>query len=75
MPYGWNIQNETLLDPVPGFPNGYVTSNGEWAAVPLLNSKKFIIIHKGKQWHTCKNYSCAISYIKKQIKQNKKTKK
>lgn len=72
MPYGWNIQNETLLDPVPGHPNGYVTSDGEWAAVPLVGCKKFIIIHNGSPCHTSRNYPSAVSYIKKQLKKSKK---
>ena len=29
-----NIQNEGLLNPKPGDPNGYVTKDGMWAAVP-----------------------------------------
>ncbi len=65
-----NIQNEGILDPVPGTPNGYVTKDGMWAAVPF--GKKFVIIHNGKQVHTANNYSTAKSYILKQIKPSKK---
>lgn len=65
-----NIQNEGLLNPKPGDPNGYVTKDGMWAAVPW--GKKFVIIHNGQQVHTANNYSSARSYIQKQIKVAKK---
>jgi len=61
-----NIQNEGLLNPSPGDPNGYVTKDGEWAAVPW--GKKFIIIHNGQQVHTANNYKSAKTYIKKSVK-------
>lgn len=61
-----NIQNEGILDSVPGNPNGYVTKDGMWAAVPF--GKKFVIIHNGFQIHTANNYQTAKSYIQKQIK-------
>jgi len=65
-----NIQNEGLLNPKPGDPNGYVTKDGMWAAVPW--GKKFVIIHNGHQVHTATNYTTAKSYIAKQIKASKK---
>jgi hypothetical protein len=61
-----NIQNETILNPVPGNPNGYMTKNGEWAAVPW--GSKFVIIHQGQQVHTARTYDTAKSYIQKAIK-------
>jgi hypothetical protein len=61
-----NIQNEGILDPVPGEPNGFVSKNGEWAAIPW--GKKFIIVYKGQQVHTAKNYNSAKSYIQKSTK-------
>jgi hypothetical protein len=61
-----NTQNETLLNPTPGDPNGYATKSGEWAAVQW--GKKFIILHKGQQIHTANNYKTAKSYIQKAIK-------
>lgn len=61
-----NTQNETLLDPQPEDPNGYVTKNGEWAAVPW--GKKFVILHRGRQVHTANNYKSAKSYIQKSVK-------
>lgn len=66
-----NVQNTTLLDPKAGDPNGYVTKDGMWAAVPWTG-KKFIIIHNGQQVHTANNYKSARSYIQKQIKASKK---
>ncbi len=65
-----NIQNEGILNPKPGNPNGYVTKDGMWAAVPF--GKKFIIIHNGEQVHLATNYSTAKSYILKQVKASKK---
>jgi hypothetical protein len=61
-----NIQNETLLDNVPGDPNGYVTKDGTWAAVPW--GKKFVILYNGQQVHTASTYKTAKSYILKAIK-------
>jgi ABC-type uncharacterized transport system ATPase component len=61
-----NIQNETLLNSKPGDPNGYVTKDGMWAAVPY--GKKFIILHNGQQVHTANNYKSAKSYIQKSAK-------
>jgi NADH:ubiquinone oxidoreductase subunit E len=62
-----NIQNETLLNSSPGDPNGYVTKDGKWAAVPW--GKKFIIICNGEQVHTANNYTLAKEYITKKLKQ------
>jgi hypothetical protein len=61
-----NIQNEGLLNAKPGDPNGYVTKNGEWAAVPW--GKKFVILHNGQQVHTANNYKSAKTYIQKSAK-------
>ena len=47
---------------------GYVTKDGDWAAVPLMNSKKFVIIHDGEQVHTSRNFDCAKTYILKNKK-------
>ena len=51
---------------------GYVTKEGDWAAVPLINSKKFAIIHNGEFVHTSKNYDFAKAYIQKEIKKDGK---
>ena len=48
---------------------GYVTKDGSWAAVPLMNSKKFAIINNGEWVHTSKNFDFAKSYI---LKENRK---
>jgi ABC-type uncharacterized transport system ATPase component len=61
-----NIPNEGLLNPKPGDPNGYVTKDGMWAAVPC--GKKFIILHNGQQVHTANNYKSAKTYIQKSAK-------
>lgn len=65
-----NTQNEGILNPKPGDPNGYVSKDGEWAAVPCGN--KFIIVHKGQQVHTTNNYKTAKTYIEKQVKMSRK---
>lgn len=65
-----NVQNEGILNPKPGNPNGYVTKDGMWAAVPY--GKKFIIIHNGQQVHLANTYATAKSYILKQVKASKK---
>ena len=46
----------------------YVTKDGDWAAIPLMNSKKFAIIHNGEQVHTSRNYEFAKAYILKEKK-------
>ena len=61
-----NVQNKGILNPKPGDPNGYVTKDGMWAAVPW--GKKFIILHNGQQIHTANNYRSALTYIKKAMK-------
>jgi len=62
-----NIQKEGILDPKPGDPNGFVSKDGEWAAV-CWTGKKYIIIYKGQQVHTANNYNSAKSYIQKAAK-------
>lgn len=63
-----HIQNTTLLDSTPGNPNGYITKDGMWAAIPLMGSKKFIVVYNGKQIHTAQNYNSAKKYILKESK-------
>ena len=65
------IPNTTLLDKSLGDPDGYVTKNGVWAAVPWGN--KFVIIHNGKQVHVSNNLKTAKSYISKNSKATKNT--
>jgi len=64
------IPRPGVLDAKPGDPEGYITKDGMWAAVPY--GKKFVIIHKGQQVHLANNYSTAKSYILKQVKLSKK---
>ena len=45
---------------------GYVTKDGTWAAVPIMGSKQFAIIHNGERVHTSKNFDFARSYILKE---------
>jgi hypothetical protein len=62
-----NIPNSGLLNNVSGSPEGYVTKDGKWAAVPWGN--KFVIICNGEQVHTANNLTTAKDYIQKKVKQ------
>ena len=62
-----NIPNSGLLNNVPSSPEGYVTKDGKWAAVPWGN--KFVIICNGEQVHTSNNLTTAKDYIQKKVKQ------
>jgi len=64
------ISNSGLLNSVPSDPNGFVTKDGKWAAVPWGN--KFVIICNGEQVHTANNYKTAKTYIEKQVKMFRK---
>jgi len=64
-----NITNSGLLKSVPSDPEGYVTKDGMWAAVPF--GKKFMILHNGEQVHVSGTLATAKSYINKQIKVSK----
>ena len=50
---------------------GYVTKDGTWAAVPILGSRQFAIIHNGERVHTCRNFYFARSYILKESRKSK----
>ena len=65
------IDRPGILDPTPGDPQGYVTNDGMWAAVPMIGSKKFAIINFGSVVYEAKNYTAARQYISKQIKAQK----
>jgi len=65
------IDRPGILDAKLGDPNGYVTKDGMWAAVPF--GKKFIIIHNGQQIHLANTYKAARTYISKEIKLAKKS--
>lgn len=66
------IPRPGVLDAKPGDPQGYVTKDGMWAAVPF--GKKFMIIHNGQQVHVANNYKAAKTYISKESKTAKKAK-
>jgi hypothetical protein len=68
-----NIQNEDILNPILGHPNGYVTKDGKWAAVPW--GEKFVIICNGQQVHTSNSYNLAREYINKKLKQTPRKRK
>lgn len=68
-----NVQNEGILNPKAGNPNGYVTKDGRWAAVPW--GKQFVIIHEGQQVYSAKTYNLAKEYIDKKVKQTPRRKK
>ena len=60
------IPRPGVLDSTPGDPQGYISKDGMWAAVPY--GKKFIIIHNGRQVHLANNYKSAKTYIQKSAK-------
>jgi hypothetical protein len=64
------IDRPGILNAKPGDPEGYVTKDGMWAAVPF--GKKFVIIHNGQQVNLANNYKAARTYISKEIKASKK---
>lgn len=68
-----SIDRPGILNPIPGDPQGYVTNDGMWAAVPYIGNKGFCIIHKGSQVHHVKTYEQALAYIKKVSKLKKNT--
>ena len=64
-----HVTNQGILNTVPGDPDGYVTNDGMWAAVPWAGKKRgFCIIHNGRQVHSVTTYKQALAYIKKQSK-------
>jgi len=65
------IERPGILDAKPGDPQGYVTNDGMWAAVPFID-KGFAIIHNGKHVGEFKTYKQSVDFIKKQIKIQKK---
>ena len=66
------IDRPGILDPTPGDPEGYVTKDGMWAAVPIIGSKGFAIINNGSVVYETRNYTSAKNYILKEIKKSKK---
>jgi len=66
-----HIDRPGILEPTPGDPQGFVTNDGMWAAVPFID-KGFAIIHNGKHVTEFKTYKQSVDFIKKQIKIQKK---
>jgi len=66
------IERPGVLNDTPGDPEGYVTNDGMWAAIPIIGSKAFAIIHNGSVVHESRNYTSARSYISKELKKSKK---
>jgi len=64
------IPNEKILYPKVGDPDGYVSNDGMWAAIPFVKGG-FIIIHNGNAIHSAKTYKQAMDYIKKMMKVHK----
>jgi len=62
-----NIPNSGILKSTSSGPEGYVTKDGKWSAVPFEN--KFVIICDGKQVHVSNNLVEAKDYISKKVKQ------
>ena len=57
-----HIDRPGILDPKPGDPQGFVTNDGMWAAIPLAGKKKgFVIIHNGSQVKVLNTYK-PVSY-------------
>ena len=69
----YTCPNKDIFDPDGGQPEGYVSIDGSWAAIPIMGCKKRLgIVHNGEWMKTCRNYNEAVSYIKKQISIEKK---
>ena len=66
------VHNRSLLNPKTGDPDGYVTNDGMWAAVPIIGCKAFAIINNGSVVHEARNYTSAKNYILKEMKKSKK---
>lgn len=65
----YTCPNVDILSTKCGDPEGYVSKDGMWAAVPWAGKKKgFCIIHNGRQVHSVTTYKQALAYIKKQSK-------
>ena len=72
----YTCPNKDIFDPDGGQPEGYVTKDGSWAAIPVMDSnKKLMVVHNGEHMYLAPNYEKAVAYIKKQIALEKKLKK
>ena len=67
------IDRPGILDPKPGDPQGFVTNDGLWAAIPFAGKKKgFVIIHNGSQVKVLNTYKQSVDFINNQRKTLKK---
>ena len=72
----YHCPNPDILTNGGGQPEGYVTKDGSWAAIPVMDSnRKLMVIHNGEHMYLAPNYDKAVAYIKKQISIEKKLKK
>ena len=72
----YHCPNPDKLTAKGGQPEGYVTKDGSWVAIPMNDSKKkLMVIHNGEHMYLAPNYEKAVAYIKKQISIEKKLKK
>jgi len=53
---------------------GYVSKDGRFAAIRVIQSKKFMVIVDGQQDKLCKDYHSAMNYIRKLETASKKSK-
>ena len=67
------IPRPSILDEKPKDPLGYVTNDGMWAAVPLGNTRKFVIIHNGSQVKVLNTYKQSVDFINNQRKTTKRS--
>lgn len=68
----WYSSNPAILDATNPY-SGYVSKDGTVAAIPVVNSKKFVVIHNGKQDKVCRDYHTALKYCKKLEKASSRT--
>ena len=52
---------------------GYVSKDGRFAAIRVIQSKKFMVIVDGKQDKLCRDWNTAMNYIKKLEKASSRT--
>ena len=72
----YHCPNPNILSNDGGQPEGYVTKDGSWAAIPYhTNHKRLMVIHNGEHMYLAPNYEKAVAYIKKEIALEKKLKK
>ena len=64
------IPNKKILYPKVGDPDGYVSNDGMWAAIPFVDGG-YGIINNGNVIHSTKTYKQAMDYIKKMMKVHK----